>query len=354
MFFPRNGGNSAIENKYFEISLIAKCFNWVQKEEGMQDLKDINLNMLTALKILLEECNVSTAAIKLNTSQPTMSRNLSQLREYFNDPLLVRSGKEYVLTEKAKSVQRKVNTLLGDIRALFATEFTPNTHSKEFIIAAPDYVVNYVLCDALSFLFSVNNKITFSIIPWDTSSKRDLIAGKAHLAISMDNRFPGCMHRRIIDEDELVLVCRPQHPILGSGPTIDDFLSYPHISVKTGGGWYDVVDHPLKELGLQRSIKLSVYSYEAAFSVASRTDLLAIVPRHVARNDVAASKLVCLPPPLELPKLEISIWWHEVHHNDPAHKWLREVVFPKILSHPKQLGLCGSSKSEFPKTKEFI
>ena len=70
----------------------------------MQDLKDVNLNMLTALKILLEERNVSTAAVKLNTSQPTMSRNLSQLREYFNDPLLVRSGKEYVLTEKAKDV----------------------------------------------------------------------------------------------------------------------------------------------------------------------------------------------------------------------------------------------------------
>lgn len=315
----------------------------------MQDLKDVNLNMLTALKILLEERNVSTAAVKLNTSQPTMSRNLSQLREYFNDPLLVRSGKEYVLTEKAKDVQRKVNALLGDIQSLFATEFTPSTHSKEFVIAAPDYVVNYVLCDALSFLFSVNNKISFSIIPWDSSSKRDIIAGKIHLAISMDNRFPGYMHRRIIDEDELVLVCRPQHPILNHEfVTIDDFLNYPHISVKTGGGWYDVVDHPLKELGLQRLIKLSVYSYEAAFSVAARTDLLAVVPRHVARNDTAASKLVCAPPPLDLPKLEISVWWHEIHHNDPAHKWLRETVFPKILSHPKQLGLCGLLKSERP------
>ena len=315
----------------------------------MQDLKDVNLNMLTALKMLLDERNVSAAAVKLNTSQPTMSRNLSQLREYFNDPLLVRSGKEFVLTEKAKEVQRKVDALLGDIRSLFATEFTPTTHSKEFIIAAPDYVVNYVLCDVLSFLFTVNNRITFSIIPWDSAAKRDLIAGKVHLSLSMDNRFPGYMHRRIIDQDDLVFVCRAQHPILKHSPvTLEHFLDYPHISIKTGGGWYDVVDHPLKELGLQRTIKLNLYSYEAAFSVAARTDLLAVVPRHVARNDLMASKLVCMPLPIDLPKLEISAWWHEIHHNDPAHKWLRETVFPKICTHPKQLGICGLLKAERP------
>lgn len=311
----------------------------------MHNIKDINLNMLTALKVLLDERNVSAAAAKLNTSQPTMSRSLAQLREYFNDPLLVRSGKEYVLTEKARSVQEKVNSLVGEIRSLFSNEFTPVTHPKEFILAAPDYVVNHILCDTLAFFFSMNSKISFSIIPWDATTKRDLIAGKVHLAISMDNRFPGYMHRRLIDRDDLVVACRPEHPALEERRlSLENFLLYPHVAVKTGGGWYDIVDYLLKDLGYQRSIKLSVYSYEAAFLMVAQTDLLAVVPRHVARNSKSAEVLMPCPLPFQGPEIEISAWWHEIHQNDPAHRWLRELVFPKIFIHPKQLGFRSGSR----------
>jgi DNA-binding transcriptional LysR family regulator len=51
-----------------------------------------NLNLLPTLKVLLETRNISRAAELLNLSQPSISKQLGQLRSEFGDELLVRKG----------------------------------------------------------------------------------------------------------------------------------------------------------------------------------------------------------------------------------------------------------------------
>ena len=51
-------------------------------------LSGIDLNLLVSLEVLLEECNVTRSAQRLNISQPALSAQLSRLRLVFNDPLL--------------------------------------------------------------------------------------------------------------------------------------------------------------------------------------------------------------------------------------------------------------------------
>ena len=304
------------------------------------DLSKLNLNLLISLKALLEERNVSLAADKLNFTQPTMSRNLAHLRLYFQDPLLVRSGKEYILSSCAQELKHKLDSVIEGIGALFTMSFQPALDEREFIFAAPDYVVQYVLSDVLTFLFTIENHLRFNIKNWDAVAKEQLIAGDIHLAISIDNKFPPNMYQRAVDEDSLVVAARAGHPIATSSPlTNTDFVAYPHIAVMTGGGWNDIIDRPLRELGLRRKIKLKVCSYAAALSVVKRTDLLAVMPFHVARNSRDVDSLAVLPLPFTMPKVQMSLWWHECHQNDPAHRWLREELFPKILHHPYQLGL---------------
>ena len=48
-----------------------------------------NLNLLTTLKVLLETRHVGRAAEQLCLSQPSISKQLAQLRRDFADPLLV-------------------------------------------------------------------------------------------------------------------------------------------------------------------------------------------------------------------------------------------------------------------------
>jgi len=152
------------------------------------------------------------------------------------------------------------------------------------------------------------------------------------------------MYQRVVDEDYLVAAARRDHPLAHRGAfDAKDFVAYPHIAVITGGGWDDIVEQPLRDVGLRRNVKLKVFSYAAALNIVKNTDLLVILPQHVARNSQCDDRLSILPLPFTSPRVKMSLWWHECHQNDCAHKWLREELFPKILKHPLQLGLSCKS-----------
>ena len=68
------------------------------------NLRKIDLNLLPVLDKLFEFRHVSAAAQALGMSQPAVSRALQRLRSLFNDPLLVKVGTRYELTEKAKAI----------------------------------------------------------------------------------------------------------------------------------------------------------------------------------------------------------------------------------------------------------
>lgn len=37
-----------------------------------------------------------------------------------------------------------------------------------------------------------------------------------------------------------------------------------------------------------------------------------------------------LPPPVELPNIEINLFWHRRYIKDPANRWLRQLMFDLI------------------------
>lgn len=72
-------------------------------------LSDINLNLLVNLNVLLDTCNVSRAAEQPNMRQSTMSKCLGQLREIFEDPLLVRVGNHLEATPRAIQIKARLS-----------------------------------------------------------------------------------------------------------------------------------------------------------------------------------------------------------------------------------------------------
>lgn len=69
-------------------------------------LRKLNLNLLKTLHLLLETRNITITSQELFVTQPAVSTALKQLREIFDDPLLVRStDNSLVLTHKAKLLQ---------------------------------------------------------------------------------------------------------------------------------------------------------------------------------------------------------------------------------------------------------
>lgn len=68
-------------------------------------MSDPDFNLLVALDILLSEASVAGAARRLNLSTSAMSRTLSRLRDVTGDPILVRAGRNMVLTPWAEATR---------------------------------------------------------------------------------------------------------------------------------------------------------------------------------------------------------------------------------------------------------
>lgn len=70
-------------------------------------MSEPDLNLLSALEVLLAAGSVAGAARRLGLSESAMSRTLTRLRAATGDPLLVRAGRQMVLTPYAEEIRER-------------------------------------------------------------------------------------------------------------------------------------------------------------------------------------------------------------------------------------------------------
>src|SRR3984957_9798353 len=117
-----------------------QAVNAVTQYGVSMSLGGTDLNLMVALKALLEEGNVTRAGAKIGKSQPAMSTALARLRRHYKDELLVRVGRDYELTPFAKTLVPSVR------RTLSAVELALGT-GKAFDPAISDYVFRLTATD---------------------------------------------------------------------------------------------------------------------------------------------------------------------------------------------------------------
>ena len=87
------------------------------------NLRELDLNLLVALDVLIAEASVTKAAEKLNMSQSAMSYSLKRLRMILNDDLLIRTSREMEVTPYARQISDRVRQILSEIDFRFAVFF---------------------------------------------------------------------------------------------------------------------------------------------------------------------------------------------------------------------------------------
>ncbi|MGY2735692.1 LysR family transcriptional regulator [Sphingomonas sp. UYP23] len=104
--------------------------------------KGLDLNLLAAFAVLIEERGVSRSAERLNLSQLAVSAALARLRIYFGDALLVAEGKRMFPTALAGALAPQVAAVLDGVWAIVDTAgtFDPARSPRIFRIAASDYI----------------------------------------------------------------------------------------------------------------------------------------------------------------------------------------------------------------------
>ncbi len=293
-----------------------------------------NLNLLYTLQVLLSEKHVSRAASRLNVTQSAVSRQLSQLRDIYQDPLLVREGSHYVLTPRAIQLSAELEKLLEEIqRVLGGQEFDPKLYDQTLTFSSSDYVAQYIFPELVSQLSPLAPLLKFSYRLWEPKLLQKLGDEDVQLASTMLPSAPESLCSRKIGEDVPVVVVREGHPLSSKSEfTFNDLESYQHIRISAGGDKDSFLDSAMKERGLERRILVSTPFFSSAFAMVQQSDGLLTLPEHIAHNLEKRLSLRTFSLPFSPPTHQYWLIWHPKYEQDPAHKWVRDKVLAYMQS----------------------
>jgi len=282
-----------------------------------------DLNLLTALNVLLAEGSVVGAAKRLHLSPSAMSRTLARLRAAVGDPILVRAGRSLVPTPRATALRARVRQLVEDADALFSRDRQLDLAQLErtFTIRANDGFVEAFGARLITLITQTAPHVRLRFAPKADKDVTALRDARIDLDIGTEGETGPELLRQTLLRDRFVGVVRTDHPLLRTGLTPEAYAGCDHLSVSRRGLAAGPIDQALAALGLARRVVAIVGDFPAALAIARSSDFVANVSAHAtaARPDGLAS----FELPVATPPLVIAQMWHPRADADPAHRWLR-------------------------------
>jgi len=291
------------------------------------NLNKVDLNLFVVFDAIYTEANLTRAGQIIGITQPAVSNALARLRESFNDPLFVRTAQGMVPTPMAQNIINPVRSALALLRVSVqeSRTFNPLQANKTFRISMTDLTEAVVLPPLFQRLRKqAPSVVVESLLSHRRETTSDLAAGRLDFAIDAPlNTDPQVRHVKLM-EDRYVCAMRPAHPLAGQPSiSLDEYLGLTHIHISTRRNGLGQVDLALGKIGLQRKITLRSQHYLMASNVLQHTDMVMTVPERFARRH--ALHFVALPLN-ELPNVETHLYWHESTEQDPANRWMRELL----------------------------
>ena len=298
-------------------------------------LRNIDLNLLVVLDALLTEKHVTRTGLRLHLSQPAISHSLNKLRVLLDDPLLIRQGHDVVLSALAQNLQAPLKGILGQIETLLgqSIDFVPADSQRTFRVAMSDYGAAIVLPKLIVQLRAQAPGTSLVVIQDSRLGMLEQVEqGKIDLAVGVFAALPADVSSDVLFEETFTCLLNrrslPENGVLD----LDSYLARPHLLVSTDGSTQGEVDNVLRSQGLLRRVAVNVPHWGAAPGMIADTDLILTVASRTLDNLPLGDTLVALAPPLTVAPFNYVQVWHNRFNQDPAHRWLRELV--KQVSKP--------------------
>jgi DNA-binding transcriptional LysR family regulator len=294
--------------------------------------RKLDLHALRCLCVLVEQSHVSRAADLLGMSQPTMSATLAQLREVFQDPLLVRTAKGMAPTLNATRIAASARTaldLMEDSLAL-TRAFDPATAETTFHLSATESVGFMLVPRLTQALERLAPHVRLAIRPSEPARLREqLEEGEADLVVSYQPHAPEALYTATLYQQELRVVAARNHPSIQGTLSVEQYLDERHVHYKPLSGHSSIerqVDEAFAVRGRTRRIGVIVPSALSSAPIVAASTHIATLTRAVAEHAARADALQVLEPPFPLGAVRVAMFWHERTHASSAHVWLRQAI----------------------------
>jgi LysR family nod box-dependent transcriptional activator len=287
-------------------------------------LRQVDLNLLVTLDALLRERNVTRAGREVGLSQPAMSTALGRLRQLFDDPLLVRVGREYRLTPLASDLMAPLQAALASLEQTLGGNgaFDPSAAQREFRIAAADYTIAVLLQPLVARLAKIAPGVRVHLRTAGTNVAKQLAAGHIDLSVQPVGSLADFPSQSLFSESWICAVWKGNTEV-GEELTREQWSRLSHASFGLGRSGAFLADLQLGPLAVERTRAVIAESFLAVPLLLRNTNMVALLPRRLAELLRASAEIRLMAPPVQLPDFVEAMTWSPLFNADAGHQWLR-------------------------------
>jgi DNA-binding transcriptional LysR family regulator len=289
----------------------------------------LDLNLLVALDVLLEEQNITRAAERLHMTQSATSGVLGRLRSYFEDDLLVQVGRKMQPTPYALELVTPVREVLLTIQSSITAKpvFDPTSSKRHFRMVTSDYLITVLLARVIQRIHQEAPHITFELLAPGDNSGELLIRGEVELMIVPERYILEGHPSQLLFEEEHVCVVWNENPLVGDSLTLEQYMDMGHVSVGFGRTRHmSIEDWFMNQYGFNRRLEVITNDFNTLPQLVVGTQRIATMHQRLARLYATHLPLRILQPPVKIPVMREFMLWHRTMDRDPMHRWLRERI----------------------------
>lgn len=287
-------------------------------------IRDFDLNLLHVFQAVHAARHVSRAAQRLGLSQPAVSHALTRLRLALRDPLFIRTAGGVAPTPRADRFARQVEAAMKllDVAVQESDVFHPAQSTRRFAVHMSDIGAEEFLPLLMAEIGRQAPGVRLECRQLEPQAIGPALEeGSIDLAFGYLPELSGTEHRPLLEERYVVLL-RQGHPLArrlrdrGALERLDFIVVRSHTEPARALGL----------LGLESRIRLALPHFNVAPAILAATDLAVVMPLRPALRFAARHALQVVEPDLGLPPFTVSVHWTWRFHNDPGHRWLRELA----------------------------
>ncbi len=289
----------------------------------------LDLNLLVALDVLLEEQNITRTAERLHMTQSATSGVLGRLRTYFEDELLVQVGRKMQPTPYALELAGPVREVLLTIQSSITAKpvFDPATSKRHFRVVTSDYLISVLFARVIQQIHEHAPFITFEMLGPGDNAGELLVRGEVDLMIVPERYIIDGHPAQLLFEEEHVCVVWKDNPLVGNSLTLEQYMEMGHISVGFGRNRHlSIEDWFMNQYGFNRRLEVITNDFNTLPQLIVGTRRVATMHRRLAELYAEHLPLRLLAPPVQIPVMREHMLWHRSMDGDPMHGWLRERI----------------------------
>jgi DNA-binding transcriptional LysR family regulator len=289
----------------------------------------LDAGLLKTVEALLRAGQFHRVANLVAASAPLASFALARMREIVGDPLLVARDGGLQLTRRAQRLAAPFRDLLERIGEVLAGRdvFDPAFCAHTFRVAASDYAA-FVVGPALVRAFAqAAPRAALAFEPFDPApARKGLDAGEIDLVIATPVRGgAGRLRTETLFAERFACIAARGHPRVAKRLTATAYAAERHVVVRTAAAAVRA-DPALADPGRRRRAGATVAHFLLVPAIVAESELIATLPERVAERFAARYPLVVHRSPVRPAGFTLALTWSARAGDDPAQRWLREVV----------------------------